>query len=306
MNTKKFSVVIVTHNSSHDIRLCLDALLAQANESCEIIVVDNGSQDNTSRLIKDSYPSVRVIENKENRGPSVARNMGVEQAQGEWIIFLDGDTLVKDNFIASIIQEPKDERLAVLQPLVLKVDNRTIDSCGVHLSFLRRFHDIGNGCVLSQRFSKRREVFGACLAAAAYRRNALENIKQEKEYFDEDFFYLVEDVDIAWRLRNKQWKAIFVPGAICLHKGGRSRNKDRITQYLCMRNRYLMIIKNESLLGFLRYFFVFFIYDLWRNLYMFCISPQLFFKALQEIIILAPKMIKKRSNFHKNISMAIC
>lgn len=294
MNTKKFSIIIVTHNSAHEIRPCIDALLAQANESFEIIVVDNGSQDGTSSLIKNSYPGVRVIENKENKGPSVARNMGVEQGRGEWIMFLDSDTVVKDNFLAWIMQESKGERVAVLQPLILKMDNRTVYSAGVYLSFLRRFYDIGNGRVLSKRFSKLGETFGACLAAAVYRRKALEDIRQGREYFDEDFFYLVEDVDMAWRLRNKRWKAVFIPGAICLHKGGRSRNKDRTTQYLCMRNRYLMIIKNESLAGFLRYFFVFFMYDFWRNLYMFCTNTRLFLKALQETIALAPKMIKKR------------
>jgi len=77
-------------------------------------------------------------------------------------------------------------------------------------------------------------------------------LKEETGYFDERFFFLVEDVDLAWRAQKKGWKALFYPKGVCYHSGNSSRTNGKLRQYFCFRNRYLMILKNETVTGILR------------------------------------------------------
>ena len=246
-------------------------------------------------MVKSRYPNVIFIENKENHGYSYALNQGIKKATGRYIVCLNDDIVLKDRVLQKMIDSAEGHStIGAVQPKVLRTDAETIDTTGISLSFLRRFHDIGHGRKDSEIFSRPREIFGACAAAVLYKTAALESIKIGQEYFDEDFFCLVEDVDLSWRLQKKGWRSVYCPEAVCMHNGGISRHKNKFTQYLSMRNRYLMILKNESLFGLLRYPGVFFVYDLWRSIYMLVTNPFYVFKAFYEVIKLSPKFIKKR------------
>ena len=83
------SVIIPAHNASQYIGRAIESVLAQTRKPDEIIVVDDGSTDNTAEVIK-KYESIRYI-HQENAGVSVARNTGIETAASEWIAFLDAD-----------------------------------------------------------------------------------------------------------------------------------------------------------------------------------------------------------------------
>lgn len=89
-NSYSVSVVIPAYNSGRYIRRCIDSVLAQTLLPEEVIVVDDGSTDDTARIIADYGPKVIYI-HQENAGPSVARNTGIEAATSEWIAFLDAD-----------------------------------------------------------------------------------------------------------------------------------------------------------------------------------------------------------------------
>lgn len=91
MESPKISVVIPAYNCSTYIAATLDSVLAQTLPAHEIIVVDDGSSDNTPEVVA-SYPKVHLIR-QVNQGVSAARNTGVRQAQGDWIAFIDGDDI---------------------------------------------------------------------------------------------------------------------------------------------------------------------------------------------------------------------
>ncbi|MEW8508280.1 MAG: glycosyltransferase family A protein [Candidatus Thiodiazotropha sp.] len=93
------SVVIPTYNRAHTLPRALDSVLAQNHQPLEIIVVDDGSDDDTARLIEARYGGC-VYLRQANRGVSSARNLGIEKAQGEWIAFLDSD----DRWLANKLQ----------------------------------------------------------------------------------------------------------------------------------------------------------------------------------------------------------
>ena len=265
------SVIVITCNSEKFIRLCLDSVLNQRRSGLEIILVDNGSQDRTIGIIKDSFPGLTLIENPVNLGAAEARNQGIKLAQGRWVLVLDCDTILEDSFLFNIIKiiNGLPSKVGMLQPKILNLDKKTIYSCGIHLSWSRRFYDIGSQKCDRGQFNRAKEISGSCSAAALYRRKMLEELKEDTGYFDRRFFFLVEDVDLAWRAQKRHWKCLLVPDAVCYHHGNSSRLDAKMRQFLNFRNRYLMVRKNEGILGYLAKVFPFVLYDLPRFCYLF-------------------------------------
>ena len=99
---KAISIIIVTSDSGKYIESCLDSILSQDFKDYEIIVIDSGSKDNTIPIIKNRYSNIILIENLENFGPCKARNQGIDKTKGKFILCLDHDVKLLDNFLTSI------------------------------------------------------------------------------------------------------------------------------------------------------------------------------------------------------------
>jgi len=277
------SIVILTHNSISFIDACLASVFSQRNKALEVIVVDNASCDGTTDLVKERYPRAMLIENRNNIGAAAARNQGIALSRGEWVCMLDCDTVLGEGFINRALCSigSFSDRVGMIQPKILDSRGRKIYSCGIRLSSLRRFYDIGRGEHDNGQYDRAGHVFGACSAAALYKREMLEDIKEESGYFDERFFFLAEDVDLAWRARNKGWSCQFLNQLICCHRGNSSETGKRERRYLCLRNRYYLIIKNDTRTGFYKALFFFPLYDLPRLLFLLPIPDTI--KAALEI-----------------------
>ncbi len=273
------SVVILTFNSMGFIEPCLESVFLQDSRDFEVIVVDNHSEDGTVVFLKEKYPQVRLIENKENFGAARARNQGISASMGKWVITLDCDVVLKNDFIskvAGIITESNGQ-IGMLQPKILRPDKKTIYSCGISLSRLRKFYDIGKGNPDTKDFNFSEFIFGVCSAAGVYKRDMLNDVKEKSGYFDERFFFLAEDVDLSWRAQKKGWKAKFSPYAVCYHSGNSSGFDKKARQYLCFRNRYYSIMKNEGLKKYIFRFLPLIFYDVPRLVYL-ALSNRYFFK----------------------------
>lgn len=99
----KLSIIIPAYNAEAYLPQCLDSILAQEHSGCEVIVVDDGSTDGTAALLQH-YPDVKVI-HQENRGMSTARNRGLDEARGEYILFVDSDDLLTDGALKALVAE---------------------------------------------------------------------------------------------------------------------------------------------------------------------------------------------------------
>jgi len=265
------SILITTFNSCRFIRPCLDSIFAQGSRDTEIIVVDNGSSDETVSLIKNNYPTVKLITNKENLGACKGRNQAIEIAQSRWFLILDCDVVLEKDFISTMLActQKLEENVGMLQPKILVADKTRIYSCGIYLSGFRRFYDIGKGKANDDSFKNPEYIFGVCSAAALYRREMLEDVKEETGYFDERMFFLVEDVDLSWRAQKRGWKALFCPQALCYHYGNSCGFNKKLRQYLCFRNRYYSLKKNEDMIKYSAKILPLLCYDLPRFLYLF-------------------------------------
>jgi len=284
------SIIVLSYNSAGFIESCLKAISDQDYRNFEIIVVDNGSKDNTLLSVKKDYPGVKIIKNRENLGACIARNKGIDASKGEWILTLDCDVILEKDFLGKIMKaaEASEKNTGMFQAKVLQADKKAIYSYGIYLSNLRRFHDIGRAQADDGRFDRVKYVFGACSAAALYRKQMLEDVKEKTGYFDERFFFLVEDVDLAWRAQKKGWKAEFCPEAICYHAGNSSDSSRKMRQYLCFRNRHYLLIKNEDVKNFYKNMVFLLLYDFLRFFYLFPTNPYTI-KAAKEIIKFAKK-----------------
>ena len=99
----KLSIIIPAYNAEAYLPQCLDSILAQERPGCEVIVVDDGSTDGTAALL-ERYPDVKVV-HQENHGMSTARNRGLDEARGEYILFVDSDDLLTDGALATLVAE---------------------------------------------------------------------------------------------------------------------------------------------------------------------------------------------------------
>jgi GT2 family glycosyltransferase len=146
---------------------------------------------------------------------------------------------------------------------LLRFDGRTIDSAGQELGLSRRPVDRGYGELDRGRYDADAEVFGACGAAALYRRAMLDDVALTPgEYFDERFFAFYEDLDLAWRARRRGWRAVYRHRALGFHARGGSASDRRWIErgaalagrpaeirFHAVKNRWLTLIRNETLAG---------------------------------------------------------
>ena len=262
------SVVILTFNSRKYISNCLHSLFDQQIEGAQVIVIDNGSKDGTVDFIKANYPQVELIVNQENLGACKGKNQGIEAALGEWILTLDCDLVLGCGFIkqAMKLARSSSEAVGMIQPKILTNDKQTIFSCGIQRGWLSRFQDIGKGCASTPKFDFTLPVFGACCAAALYRRKMLIEIKDRHGYFDERFFFLFEDADLSWRAQKKGWFCRYYPQLEGFHQGNSSCTDKKNRQILSLRNRRLTILKNQHPVIILLMFPLYLVYDLPRFL----------------------------------------
>ena len=110
----KLSIVILNYNVRYFLELCLKSVQASiSNIEAEIIVVDNNSEDGSCQMVKNLFPEVILIENKENFGFSKGNNIGVLQAKGEYLCVLNPDTVVAEDTFEKLLVRKEEEDFSV-------------------------------------------------------------------------------------------------------------------------------------------------------------------------------------------------
>lgn len=256
----RVSITIVTWNSERFIQRCLETVAQQEHQELELIVVDNGSEDDTPALLRGSTVPSEVHFNADNRGFAAAQNQAIAKSSGEVVLILNPDILLTPSFIREALRGlAAVPRVGMIAPKLLRTttefeipagDAARIDSAGMFLtSSLRHFDRGANQPDLGQHDQMER-VFGPSGAAALYTRALIEDVKIEGEFFDELFFAYREDADLAWRARLLGWECVYVPRAVAYHmrrvRPELGRNVPADINRHSVKNRFLMRIKNVT------------------------------------------------------------
>ena len=194
---------------------CL-AHLARQTRSHTVIVSDNGGDEETVERVAEEWPAVRLIRSQTNLSFAAACNRGVEQGEGEVVVLLNNDVYCQadwlERLVAPLEAEPQTGSVACL---LLQPDERLIDSVGLSADPTLAGFPRLSGLPASRAAEPRPVLLGPAGAAAAYRRNAWEQVGG----LDEAIFAYSEDLDLALRLRSAGWKAEVVPEAVGIHLG---------------------------------------------------------------------------------------
>ncbi|QDX41028.1 glycosyltransferase family 2 protein [Salarchaeum sp. JOR-1] len=122
MEEPLISFVIPVHNSSDCIGECLEAISNQSYSNKEVIIVDNGSEDETTDIVREKCPSAKLIELEENKGHSEAANIGFESAEGKYIAKLDDDGIIGVGWLRTVVDriQTSSDDIAAIQPKVVE------------------------------------------------------------------------------------------------------------------------------------------------------------------------------------------
>lgn len=282
MSNKIVSVIIVAAGNKEYFLPLIDSIKKQTYPGIEIIVVYNPVNAGFSQQIYADYPDITLYASPNNLYYCQALNKGIELSRGDFLLCLNDDVILDKMFISEALRGFSiDKKIGMVSGKILRANGKTIDSTGLFLSYLRTAKERGYGLCDTGKFEKEEYIFGVNGAVAFYRKEMLEQTKIGLEYFDPDFRIFYEDLDIAWRAQNFGWRGYYTPKAIAYHiRGGTVRankgiNKRCARHYLdeestidLIKNRYLTIVKNDTLSNFLLHLPAIIIYDLCAYAYM--------------------------------------
>lgn len=237
------SIVIVNYKNKGKVINCIESIKGSdlANISYEIIVVDNNSGDDIIVDVQKRFKDISFIQSNENLGMGGGNNLGIEQAEGDNILILNPDTLVKKDSIKKMYEFlKKNDEVGIVGPKLIYPDGRLQNSCFREWKLLTPFYrrtflgKINKKHV--DRFLMKDKIpptpfykgggikvdwiMGSCLLIKG-------SVLKKVGLFDERFFMYFEDTDLCRRVRQVGKKVVYLPDAIVVHDHGRASAKKR-------------------------------------------------------------------------------
>ncbi|MEN6520993.1 MAG: glycosyltransferase family 2 protein [Armatimonadota bacterium] len=255
----QLSIAIVSWNTKRLLRQCLSSVFGDLDGlTAEVIVVDNGSSDDSAGMVRCEFPQVRLIEAGENLGFTRANNLAYKESSGDCFLLLNSDTVVLPGALPLLVRFMESNPAAgAVGSKLLNGDGTLQRSCSPFPTPLQELFDAlylsklfpenrltGSFAMSYWDFSSVREVDFAGGSCLLLRRAALEEIG----LLDEGFFMYSEEADLCYRLKEAGWKVFFYPDARVIHYGGQSSKLDvnRTSVELC-RSKHRFMRKHYGL-----------------------------------------------------------
>ena len=231
------TVCVVNWNGAQWLPDCLESLRRVQGLRKEVIVVDNGSSDESAKLVREMFPEVRLVANSDNRGFARANNQAMRLARGRCLFLLNNDAVLREGCLESLVHfldgRPRAGMVAgrlenadgSTQFLYYPVTLPSLASLTADLFWLNRIwpHNRLSRSKLAREWDPSRpcrmeQIPGACMLV---RREALEAVG----LFDEGYSFWYEDVDLCARFLSAGWESWYVPDAHVFHRGGASAGR---------------------------------------------------------------------------------
>ena len=219
-----FSIIIVNYNTKEFLHNCLNSVLGHSSAGeLEIIVVDNNSSDGSLKMVRRNFSqNIKLIANKENLGFGPANNQGAKVAGGEFLFFLNSDTIIKKDIFTALkeifLSRP---RLAIAAPRLFLASGKPQPYAFGQFPSLAKL--IWQRIWPYKQFNSPTNkvlypVDWVSGAAMVVRRNIFNQIGG----FDENFFMYFEDIDLCWRVKQRGWQVAVCPEISLIHFVGQS------------------------------------------------------------------------------------
>lgn len=244
-DTPVISIIIVHFNTPDFLRQCLRSLEESTlqKEMYEVFVVDNASAEDVGTWLKKEFPFVRLIQNRKNAGFSRANNQATSLSRGRYVLLLNPDTVIDSQTVPAMITYMDAHPKTGAATCRLELPDGKLDDAS-HRGFptpwnalcffsglarLFPHSQLFNGYHLGYRnLDTIHEIDSACGAFLLVRRTAGEAI----HWLDEEYFWYGEDLDFCYRLKQKNWKIMFIPDVQTLHYKGISSGIKKHSQYV--------------------------------------------------------------------------
>ncbi|MBN2424354.1 MAG: glycosyltransferase family 2 protein [Calditrichaceae bacterium] len=261
-NTKILISIVIPHfNGLEILRDCLNALNQNSFKAFQTIIIDNGSTDGSQDLIRKQFPGTRLIQNEENRGYAGACNQGIKIAQTPFVLLLNNDTVMPENFLQEMYNcIIADDKIAMVQPKILSIQNKhlfdysggaggELDVFGYPFARGRIFELVEEDT--GQYDHMENKVFWTSGCALLLRKSVTDVIG----LLDLDFFAHQEEIDLNWRAQLCGFKCLATMNTYIYHYSGYTlRSHNEYKMYLNHRNNLIMMLKNYALHNLLIYF----------------------------------------------------
>ena len=253
-NKKSIVSIVIPHWNNVDILSeCLESISATDFDSFETIVVDNASTDNSVEWVSSNYPNVKLIENDKNYGYAGGCNIGAEAASGDFLIFLNNDTVQEKDWISNLIKTiNSDDKIAAVQPKILNYYDRNVfdyaGGSGGHMDIY--CFPFARGRIFSfqendeGQYNNKEKCFWSSGTCFMVRRELF----QKAGGFDDSFFAHMEEIDLCWRLYAMGFEVWVEPDSVVYHKNALTLPMySHKKYYLNHRNSLLMLLGNYSI-----------------------------------------------------------
>jgi GT2 family glycosyltransferase len=260
MDKPVISIVIVSWNCWEFLPACLDSIFRQIVPEKEVILIDNDSSDETAQKVSQQYPQVKLIVNPHNSGYARASNQGIKEAQGEFVVLLNPDTVLQPESLSKMGQFMKENpEVGALGPQLLNPDGSIQPSCRrfptystlvwefTGLSRLFPSHPLfGSWRMGDFDFQEMREVGQPMASALLIRKKVTEVIG----LMDEGFRMFFNDVDYCLRIRQAGFKIVYCPQAKLIHHLGGATRKRRLARIFLSHWGFFQYLKKHHSTGF--------------------------------------------------------
>jgi GT2 family glycosyltransferase len=247
------TVAVLSYDGRHLLELILPSLARQSFRDFEVIVVDNGSRDDTVAWLSEHWPAVQVVSLAQNIGVTAALNVCARAGRGELVGLFNNDLEADPDCLGELVAALREHPQASWAGAKLRdfEQRDVLDGAGDVFTWAATGGRRGHGERDVGQYDEPRAIFGACGGAALYRRSTLQQVGD----FDEDFFAFYEDVDWNLRAQLAGFSCRYVPSAVVYHMGSATigRGLSDFTRYQLWRNTLWIIAKDLPARALLRH-----------------------------------------------------